>query len=305
MTEAGSPWLFVAPVAGLLALLWFQPARGGVAIGGDGGPAPSEEPRVAWISRLPGVLRAAALLGLAWLAAAPMRRVPIPAPPGEGVALMVALDVSASMAEPGRGGRRKLDVAVGELARFLAARDGDAVGLVTFAGDALVRVPPSTDRTGIEEALRSRGPAGLGDGTAVGTALGLAANQLRGFDARSLAIVLVSDGLSNAGALDPVTAARAASGVGIRVYVMEIRSEPGQLAHLAPVAAAGGGRHFEISDGVGVTEAYRAIDALEPGRLPGTPTPAQVPLAPWLLWWIAGCLLGERVVRASPWGVLP
>jgi Ca-activated chloride channel family protein len=194
---------------------------------------------------------------------------------------------------------------VDELARFLAAREGDAVGLVTFAGDAIVRVPPSTDPRGIEEALRSLRPDELGDGTAVGTALGLAANQLRGFDARSRAIVVVSDGLSNAGSLDPVTAARAASGVGIRVYVLEIRNEPGEPAHLAPVAVAGNGRHFEISDGGGVTRAYRAIDALEPSRLPGTPATAEIPLAPWLLWWIAGCLVGERILRASPWGALP
>jgi hypothetical protein len=73
---------------------------------------------------------------------------------------------------------------------------------------------------------------------------------------------------------------------------------------LDPVAAAGNGRHFPVREGEELEEAYRAIDALEPSRLPGTPTTAQVPVSSALLWWAGALLLSERGLRATRWGKL-
>lgn len=319
MPEVHAPWLLALPVLVGLALVWLRPQSHGALLGADG---PWGDLGRAWrlgASRLPALFRVGAVVALAWLAAAPFRRVPAPVPAGEGVAVMVVLDLSESMGDPwmegaGQGGprvvsgvstRTKLDVALAELERFVARREGDALGLVVFGGEAVVRVPPTVDRRAFRQALTSLRPGALGEGTAVGTALGMAANRLRALDARSKVVVLLTDGRSNAGALDPVTAARAAAGVGQKVYVLEVEDAGASPPLLVPVARAGNGRHFLVSGDAGLEEAYREIDALEPSRLPGSPASVPVPASLGLLWWAGAFLLVERTLLGSRLGRIP
>lgn len=306
MVDLRFPWILAVPLLAGLALLLLPRRRPrGVAMGFEGSADHGTRRWRVWAGLIPRGARVGVVITLSWVAASPMRTVPIPPEPGEGVALVVALDVSESMGEPGLGGRQKLDVARDEIRRFVEGREGDALGLVTFGGEAVVRVPPTVDRGTLLDALGGVKAGELGDGTAVGTALGMAANRLRGMDARSRVVVLVSDGRNNAGALDPVTAARAAAALGQRVYVVEVGGGETSEAGLAYVAEAGHGRHFLVTDEEGLDAAYGEIGALEPSRLPGRPTTAQVPAAGGLLWVAAGLLAVERVLRASRVGRLP
>ena len=298
MGDLGAPLILLVPPLVALALFWARPSTEGVPLDMEGVRS-AASPWLRWVARAPSVLRGGAVCLLAWVAASPLRTVPVPARDGEGVAMVVALDVSESMEERGLGGHRKLDAAVSALERFVVRRDGDAIGLVTFAGEALVLVPPTTSREPLVHALSSLRAGELGDGTAVGTAVGLAANRLRGVEARSKVILLLTDGRSNAGSLDPVTAARAAAGVGQKVYVMEVEDPGKGRTALAAVAEAGGGRHFALSDASGLEDAIREIDAMEPSRLPGAPLTARVPASAGLLWWAGAFLLLERVLRGS------
>lgn len=304
MGELRAPWVLLVPVAVGLVLLWMRPSFRGVGVSVDdvSGPRMPWWQRVA--GRIPQTARVGVLAGLAWVAASPFRTVTLPPDPSEGVALVVALDVSESMDDPGLGGRSKLAVALEEIRRFVRGRAGDAVGLVTFAQESIVRVPPTVDHRVLLDALGRVRAGDLGDGTAIGTALGMAANRLRGVEARSRVLVLVSDGRSNAGALDPGTAARAAAALGQHVYVIEVGGDAGPADLLGDVAAAAGGRHYAVSDRQGLDRAYREIDALETSRLAGPPRTAQVPASSGLIWWLVGLLALERSVRAGRAGRL-
>lgn len=276
-----------------------------LALSCEGGPAGGGGLRV--LAVLPALLRSGAVAALAWAVVAPARVVPAPAAPGEGVAVMVALDVSGSMDAVGPDGRSLREAAGLALARFLEGREGDAVGLVTFAGDAVVRLPPAVAPGAVGAALAATGRgASHGGGTALGDALGLAAHRLRPLQVRSRVVVLVTDGGANAGALDPVTAAASASALGQTVYVLAVdggSDEPPSL--LARVAEAGGGRLWRVGRTGEMEAALAEIGALEPSRLPGAPLTARLPASPWPLALGLVLLLSERLLRASRWGRLP
>jgi len=228
----------------------------------------------------------------------PYRTVTVPGAPERGVAIVLAVDVSESMGDAGVDGRRKLDVAVAQARRFVTHREGDAIGLVTFGGEAVVRVPPTVDHAPVLDALGRLRAGELGDGTAIGTALGLAANRLRGVEGGFGAILLVTDGRSNAGPIDPVTAARAAAALGQHVYVVEVDDEARASSLLDRVASDGGGRRFEASDAAGMAQAYREIDQLEPSTFARAARTARVPGGLGLLWIALSLLVLERVARA-------
>lgn len=196
--------------------------------------------RVSWYGRRWLCAGAAVLLLAA--AAGPVRRQPLPAAPSAGAAVMVVLDVSPSM----RGGApAPLELARTGLASLLRRRRDVRLGLVTFAGSALTRLPPTSD-TGLLERVLATAVAGVrDDGTALGTAVGLAVERLSAVEARERIVVVLSDGMHNAGAVDPVTAAELARADGTRVHaVLLAGAPPAGRALLEDVARAGGGAVF-------------------------------------------------------------
>lgn len=251
-----------------------------------------------WISATPRWMRRLTLFCLAVVAAGPYRSVAVPGDGSEGVAIMVALDVSESMDEVA-GSRRRLDVAVDGIVRFLSAREHDLVGLVTFHRTSALSVPPMLDRAPLLAAARRARTETLGDGTALGVAVGFAADRLRAVEATSKVVILVTDGESNAGPLDPITAARAARALGQRVFVIEVGAGGGGSELLAALAAAGGGRHFPVSDEAALTLAYGEIDAMEPTRFRGPSRMVELPALGALLWVAAGFFLLELAMRSA------
>lgn len=305
MPEAAFPWVLLLPVG--VALLRFRRRipGGGVPVPGSGevGPAAMGS-RPSPASRVPGALRWGAVAALALAASAPYQAAD--ARPGtSGVALMLLVDVSPSMAEPMGAGVSRLEALHGEVGRFLERRNGDAVGLVLFGGDAMVRLPPVLDRRPLAAALDAARVGELGEGTALGTALGLAADRLRAIDSPSRVAVVFTDGEDNAGSLDPLTAAAAAAALGQRVHVVDASTDAAARDLLAGVAARGGGGHYPVGDTDGLAAALAALDAMEPGRFDGPPMAGRVPAWDALLWVALALLLAEAGLRASPWGVIP
>ncbi|HSW28465.1 MAG TPA: VWA domain-containing protein [Longimicrobiales bacterium] len=304
MVEFAWPLVLAAPLVAALALRLVRARERGVEVPGPwpegfGAAGPS------LVDAIPIVLRWGAVAALTLAAAAPVRTVPGPVTGPPGAALMIVLDVSPSMATAIPGAGTKLDAARAEILRFLDGRETDAVGLVTFGLDAVVRVPSSVRREGLRQALVAAAPGDLGDGTALGVALGLASDRLRAVEAPSRVVILVTDGEGNAGALDPVTAARAAGALGHRVHVVDVSGDGASGGLLASVAEAGGGRHHPVADAAGLDRAYREIDALERAPLAGGAGTSKVPAGAPLVW-VALALVGlERALRASPWGAIP
>jgi Ca-activated chloride channel family protein len=140
----------------------------------------------------------------------------------QGVDIVVALDVSGSMAAEDFQPRNRLEVAKQVVADFVTRRVNDRIGLVVFAGRSLTKSPPTTDKALVLRQLDDVKLDMLPDGTAIGLGLATSLQRLRHSQAKSKVIVLVTDGANNAGEIDPATAADLAKAMQVRVYTIGV-----------------------------------------------------------------------------------
>jgi Ca-activated chloride channel family protein len=139
---------------------------------------------------------------------------------GEGIDIILAVDVSSSMLAEDFKPLNRLHVAKQTVQKFISERVQDRIGLVAFAGKAFTQCPLTLDY-GVLKSFVERLDVGLiEDGTAIGTAIATAVNRLRNSDAESKLIILLTDGRNNAGKVDPITAARLARSQGIKIYTV-------------------------------------------------------------------------------------
>ena len=140
---------------------------------------------------------------------------------GEGVDIALALDISGSMASLDFEPNNRLEAAKQVIGDFVVERPYDRVGLVIFSNEAFAQSPLTLDHNMVTRSLEQIELAtemGLEDGTAIGLGLANAANMLTNSDAESKIVILLTDGVNNAGQIDPLTAAEAAKALGIKVY---------------------------------------------------------------------------------------
>jgi Ca-activated chloride channel family protein len=205
---------------------------------------------------------------------------------GEGIDIMLVLDISSSMLAEDFQPLNRLAVAKDRVKAFISKRKDDRIGLVSFAGEALTQVPLTVDYPVLNAAVDNvqAGAGQLDDGTAIGTAIATAANRLRKASSPTKVMVLLTDGVNNRGSIDPSTAAQAASVFGIRIYAIGVGSEgmaPIPVARgvfglryenrpvtideplLEDIARKTGGRYFRARDGVALQRIYDQIDQLE------------------------------------------
>lgn len=190
-----------------------------------------------WLARTPETLRAGTIALLILALAAPRTGVSAVDVDAEGIAIVLALDISSSMLAEDFHPRNRLAVAKEKMAAFVRGRQYDRIGMVAFAGEALTQVPITIDYPVLFRALENIDVGDLEDGTAIGTALATAANRLRRVPGESRVIILVTDGENNRGQIDPLTAARAAEAFDIRIYAIGVGSEG-----LAPMPIGRGDR---------------------------------------------------------------
>ena len=226
------PWLLLAlPLPGL-ARRWLRPARNHAAalkvpygkrldaiVGGGGHARPRGIGALAWI--------AWALLCVA--AARPQQLGDVERPPQSGRDLMLAVDLSGSMGEEDMalGGQAvdRLTAAKAVLADFLDRRTGDRVGLLVFGDKAYVLTPLTADLDSVRTQLGDSVVGLAGRATAIGDAIGLAVKRLRAQPASQRVLVLLTDGVSNAGMLDPLKAAELARDEGVRIHTIAFGGE--------------------------------------------------------------------------------
>jgi Ca-activated chloride channel family protein len=172
--------------------------------------------RVAW---LPQALLLAALALVAVALARPQARERAPrAVSVEGIDIVVALDLSTSMAAADFAPENRLHVAKEVLKGFVARRPTDRIGLVVFARDAYTQCPLTLDGAVVRSLVDGLRFGAIEDGTAIGNAVATAVNRLRESDAKSKAVVLLTDGDNNSGQVSPLEAAQLARAVGVRVF---------------------------------------------------------------------------------------
>jgi Ca-activated chloride channel family protein len=188
---------------------------------------------------VPGMLRGAALVMAVLALGRPQSVLRGETEEEKGIDIVLVLDLSGSMAAvmdaptdsvPGPGGRAgtrhratRLDVAKDVLVDFVRRRKTDRIGVVVFAKQAFVLSPPTLDY-GLITGLVSKIELGVIESskTAIGDAVGTAVARMRRSDARSKAVVLLTDGDSNEGVISPEYSAHLAQKEGVRVYTVQI-----------------------------------------------------------------------------------
>lgn len=163
----------------------------------------------------------------------------------EGIDVVLALDISASMLakdfKPDRLEASK-EIAID----FVKSRPNDRMGLVVFAGESITQCPITTDHNALVEVLGGIKTGMVEDGTAIGDGLSSAVSRIKNSTAKSKVIILLTDGVNNRGNVAPITAGEIAKTFGIRVYCIGV----GTMGRaLSPVALYAGGTYaFDMID---------------------------------------------------------
>ncbi len=278
------------------------------------------------LAAIPAALRTLAIIALILAITAPSTAGAVIEERREGVPIVLAVDVSSSMLAQDFRPRDRLEVAKSTITRFIEGREADPIGLVAFAGEALTLVPATTHHGVLLAAVASLRVGLLEDGTAIGDGLATAVNRLRPFERGSGIIVLLSDGESNRGAIDPLAAAEAAAAQAVQVFTIGVGSEgvapvpveasPDGFLYaelqvgldeemLQAVAERTAGAYFRAADPQMLDRIYTEIDRMVPSIVETTRRVETVDWTLTLLLAAASLLLLEWGVRASRYGVLP
>jgi Ca-activated chloride channel family protein len=210
---------------------------------------------------------------------------------GEGVDIALALDISGSMASLDFEPQNRLAAAKMVIADFVEARPYDRIGLVVFAQSAFNQSPPTIDHNvllRLLEQVKLAPELNIQDGTAIGLGVANAANMLKDSKVNSRVLILLTDGVNNAGQIDPLTAAEAAKSLGIKVYTIGM-GKTGQVPvpsfdffgreiityqesvideeTLQKIAETTGGLYFRAEDITGLEQVYEEINQLEKSEI--------------------------------------
>ena len=285
MPEFVWPWVIVLLPLPWLLRRWLRPAAPGRAL-----HLPQPGLQLATVSGNAAHGVVPWLLALAWLcllgaAARPQWVGPPQAQQRSGRAVMLAVDLSGSMRT------EDMELAGHPVSRFGAVeaiagdfihrRSGDEMGLVLFGSQAFLVTPLTYDLSAVRAQLQGAVVGLAGTETAIGDAIAVAVKRLSTLPQQARVLVLLTDGVNNAGSIAPREAARAAKAAGVRIYTIGIGATqmrvPGffgsQLINpsadldadmLTTIARETGGQFFRATDSNQLADAYRAIDALEP-----------------------------------------
>lgn len=239
---------------------------------------------------IPFVLRLLAISSLILALARPQKRHDEQKTEGEGIDIVLCMDVSGSM-----GSRdippSRMDVAKDVAEEFVRSRPVDRIGLVIFSGESFTQCPITSDRNTLItqiQTLESR--KYLKDGTVIGEGLATAVDRLTEGSSPSRVIILITDGKEDAPdtrLIDPLTALEIAKAQGVKVYTIgmgavassinEFGGAPGQPrnpnmdfideALLTRIANETGGRYFRARDRQALQDIYQEINLLEKSKV--------------------------------------
>ncbi len=206
----------------------------------------------------------------------------------EGIDIVIAFDVSGSMLAKDFKPNR-LESAKKVAQEFISKRPEDRIGLVIYEGEAFTQCPLTTDHRVLQKLLSEIRTGWVEGGTAVGLGLATSVNRLRESTAKSKVIILLTDGVNNAGNVPPLTAAEIAKEFGIRVYTVGVGTRGKALSPVAlsangqyqydyvdveidevsmrQIAKLTGGKYFRATNQEGLEKVYQEIDTLEKTKL--------------------------------------
>jgi Ca-activated chloride channel homolog len=244
----------------------------------------------------------------------------------DGIDITITLDLSSSMLaqdfEPDR-----LEVAKKVASDFVEKRAYDRIGLVVFSGEAFTQCPLTTDHKVVKEFLANLQCGFLQDGTAIGMGLATAVNRMKDSQTKSKVIILMTDGVNNAGYFKPEDAMQLAKTLGIKVYTIGVgstgeamspvgrRSDGKYVFGLVPVeidepllqniAQSTGGKYYRATNAQELEQIYSEIDRLEKSRIDVTTFKRRSEaFANWAMWGLILLIL-ELGLRYTVFRTIP
>ena len=202
-----------------------------------------------------------------------------------GIDIIMAIDVSASMLAKDLKPNR-LDALKNVADEFIKNRVSDRIGLVEYAGESYTKTPLTTDKSIILQSLREIKYNNIIEGgTAIGMGLATSVNRIKDSKAKSKVIILLTDGVNNAGFIDPITAAELAKEFQIKIYSIGLGTNGLALSPvgidvrgkfnyanvqveideklLTQISEMTGGKYFRATDNNRLEEIYSDINKLE------------------------------------------
>lgn len=206
---------------------------------------------------------------------------------GEGIDIMLCMDVSGSMlAEDFKPNR--MEAAKEVAAKFIEGRKTDRIGLVIFSGESFTQCPLTTDHGVLISQVYGVRSGVLQDGTAIGSGLATGVERLKKSESKSKVVILLTDGENNGGLIDPATAMEIAKTFNVKVYTIGVGTEgfatmPQQSVGggitrtqekvnideklLKEIARQTGGAYFRATDNESLQNIYSQIDQLEKTKI--------------------------------------
>ena len=201
-----------------------------------------------------------------------------------GIDIVMAIDVSASMLAKDLKPNR-LEALKNVAADFIKGRPNDRIGLVEYAGESYTKTPITSDKSIVLQSLKDiKYNTVITGGTAIGMGLATAVNRIKDSKAKSKIIILLTDGVNNAGFIDPKTASDVAVEYGIKTYTIGLGTNGMALSPIAirngvfqygkaqveideellkQIAEVTGGKYFRANNNRKLKEIYKEIDKLE------------------------------------------
>lgn len=284
----GQPWFFALFALLPLLIFWYaikNNSQQGAIIISDA----SAKGLSSWknsFRHLPFLLRLLALSAIIVALAKPQTKYELQQTDGEGVDIVLCIDVSGSMTaqdfQPNR-----LEAAKAVAADFVNKRSTDRIGVVIFAGESFTQCPITTDHNVLLTAIENIHNGLLEDGTAIGSGLGTSVDRLRTSKSKSKVIILLTDGENNGGLIDPKTAKEIAKAFAVKVYTIGVGTDGYapqpvntplgvQMQNtkvtideklLTEIANETGGKYFRAKDNESLSKIYGDINSLEKSKV--------------------------------------
>jgi len=239
----------------------------------------------------------------------------------EGIDIVLAVDASGSMAAEDFtiNGQRlnRLAVIKDVIKDFIKNRKADRIGMVAFGALAYTVCPLTTDYDWLIENLNRVELGLVEDGTAIGSGIVASVGRLKDSKSKSKVIILLTDGVNNAGKVDPLGAAKAAQAMGIKIYTIGAGSKGfvpfpmrdlwGRTVYqkvridldedtLKEIARLTNGEYFRATDTESLREVYQQIDSMEKTKIEQTGYKEYRELFPWFFGAALGLLLLELIL---------
>ncbi len=205
---------------------------------------------------------------------------------GEGVDIILCIDVSGSMTAQDFSPNR-MEAAKKVAEDFVDNRPSDRIGVVIFAGESFTQCPLTTDHDVLKAQIQQIRNGLLEDGTAIGSGLATGVDRLRNSKSKSKVIILLTDGVNNGGLIDPSTAREIAKTFKVKVYTIGVGTDgfaPTPVSTpmgivmqnekvaideklLQNIASETGGKYFRATDNRSLNNIYKEIDGLEKSKV--------------------------------------